>query len=951
MFLTMRVYRSAVIAILTSLVLASAAPLRLLAQQLALPAAEPTAVALPLPEDRGQAALEQTLKRLGTTASVMAIVAHPDDEDGALLTYLSRGMGVRVTLLTLTRGEGGQNAMSVETYDALGLMRTNELLKADQYYGAEQLWGTEADFGFSKTQEESFARWSHDRVLYDAVLAVRQARPQIILATFMGGVSDGHGQHQVSGEIAQEVFKAAGDPTVFPEQLKNGLQPWQPLAMYSRAPFAPVTARGIFDYATGKWVPARFHNYITGEWTTSLPSVDVTIPVGTWDPLLGRSYVQIAREGWGEQKSQYGGASPALSGPASSGYHLWAVAPEAATTGGSGSGNDASLFENRKAKIDTSIEGLGRLVKNNPPTWLTDDLRQIGRELKTYESDCSSQRGATAAHKLSPIYRQMLDLYARVRTSDLDAEAKAGLAFELGAKIGQFQAAFKNLLGLDLMAFTARSDGADGGPGRGGSADEMPASVAPGEKFRVRIHTAQASGESRLNRVWLESQSGTTWRTEDATTALDAAAPVSDRTFRVQAADDATSTAPFFTRPSIEQPYYDIARQEWRERSFAPYPLAAWAEFTFDGLPIRLSQVVQTLHRVTGPGGIYEPLVVTPAIGVRMEPEARILPLDGSALPVRVTVHARAAAEGTVELKLPEGWHSQPTQAPFHLKAAGDSEPLVFQVTTEGAGAGAYSIEAVARTGGQSYTTGWKSVGYSGLLPYNQYKTAELKTRKVDVKLAPGLRVGYVMGPGDLVPEAIEAMGVTPHVLTAAELAKGDFAAWNTLVIGIRAYSTRPELAAIQPRLETFVRNGGTLVVQYQSANFPAPLPLALGRMPERVVDEQTPVKLLAPANSLLRWPNTITSADFDGWVEERGHSFLDTWDAGYTALTETADAGQDPQRGGLLVTHPGKGTYIYVAYALYRQLPELVPGSYRLLANLLSAGHNGAAATTPAQP
>jgi hypothetical protein len=479
----------------------------------------------------------------------------------------------------------------------------------------------------------------------------------------------------------------------------------------------------------------------------------------------------------------------------------------------------------------------------------------------------------------------------------------------------------------------------------------MPASVAPGEKFRVRIHTAQASGESRLNRVWLESQSGTTWRTEDATTALDAAAPVSDRTFRVQAADDATSTAPFFTRPSIEQPYYDIARQEWRERSFAPYPLAAWAEFTFDGLPIRLSQVVQTLHRVTGPGGIYEPLVVTPAIGVRMEPEARILPLDGSALPVRVTVHARAAAEGTVELKLPEGWHSQPTQAPFHLKAAGDSEPLVFQVTTEGAGAGAYSIEAVARTGGQSYTTGWKSVGYSGLLPYNQYKTAELKTRKVDVKLAPGLRVGYVMGPGDLVPEAIEAMGVTPHVLTAAELAKGDFAAWNTLVIGIRAYSTRPELAAIQPRLETFVRNGGTLVVQYQSANFPAPLPLALGRMPERVVDEQTPVKLLAPANSLLRWPNTITSADFDGWVEERGHSFLDTWDAGYTALTETADAGQDPQRGGLLVTHPGKGTYIYVAYALYRQLPELVPGSYRLLANLLSAGHNGAAATTPAQP
>ncbi len=203
-----------------ALVLACAPPVWLNAQQPAqqapsnveFPPAEPSEIALPLPEDRGLAHLEQTLRRLGTTASVLYIVAHPDDEDGALLTYLSRGKGARVTLFTLTRGEGGQNAMSADTDDALGLIRTNELLKANEYLGAKQLWGTEADFGFSKTQEESFARWGHDRVLYDAVLAVRQVRPQIIVATFVGGVSDGHGQHQVSGEIAQEAFKAAGDP-------------------------------------------------------------------------------------------------------------------------------------------------------------------------------------------------------------------------------------------------------------------------------------------------------------------------------------------------------------------------------------------------------------------------------------------------------------------------------------------------------------------------------------------------------------------------------------------------------------------------------------------------------------------------------------------------------------------------------------------------------------------
>jgi LmbE family N-acetylglucosaminyl deacetylase len=184
---------------------------------------EPTSIALAMPEDRGRTALQQVLQRLRTTASVMMIVAHPDDEDGPLLTYMSRKLGARAMLYTLTRGEGGQNVMTGDANDALGIIRTGELLKSDQYSGAKQLWGTQADFGFSKTQEEAFARWGHDRVLYDAVLAVRKERPQVIVATFVGAVSDGHGQHQVSGEIAQEVFKAAGDPKVFPEQLKDGL--------------------------------------------------------------------------------------------------------------------------------------------------------------------------------------------------------------------------------------------------------------------------------------------------------------------------------------------------------------------------------------------------------------------------------------------------------------------------------------------------------------------------------------------------------------------------------------------------------------------------------------------------------------------------------------------------------------------------------------------------------
>jgi len=418
----------------------------------------------------------------------------------------------------------------------------------------------------------------------------------------------------------------------------------------------------------------------------------------------------------------------------------------------------------------------------------------------------------------------------------------------------------------------------------------------------------------------------------------------------VRTPENAEPTEPYFTRPNTEQPYYDMSKPEYRERSFAPWPLAAWAEFTFESLPIRIGQVVQTMQRVSGSGGIYEPLVVTPAIGLRMDPEARILPLDGSPLPVKVTVHAEGAAEGTVDLNLPDGWRSEPAEAHFHLDAGGDTEPIQFSVTPAASQEGAYAIQAVAHSGGRSYQTGWQSVGYAGLRPYNLYKESQLKTRKVDVKIAPGLRLGYIMGTGDLVPEAIEALGVKPHILNAQEIVSDEFSTWNILVIGIRAYSVHPELSLAEPRLEQFVRRGGTLLVLYQSADFPAPFPLSMGRSPERVVDETAPVKLLDPANPLLSWPNTITTADFDGWVEERGHSFLASWDPAYTALTETADPGQDPQRGGLLVAHPGKGTYIYAAYALYRQLPELVPGAYRILANLLSAGQDAAVNTDRTQ-
>src|SRR6201986_4378088 len=277
----------------------------------------------PLTVDRGNAALQQSIRKLGTRASLMMIVAHPDDEDGGMLTYESRGQGARVALLTLNRGEGGQNIMSNDMEDQLALVRTQELLAAGQRYGVDQYFTRVADFGFSKTLDEALQVWGHDRVLYDVVRAVRLNRPLILTASFVGGITDGHGQHQVSGEMAQEVYEAAGNPNVFPDQIKAGLLPWKPLKVYARVPSFSVSPKGMYDYATGKWAPVRFYDYVAKKWIDAVPSTTVEIPEGANDPVLGTAFIQLAREGLGQQKSQNGGTGVPLPGEFKAPYHRY----------------------------------------------------------------------------------------------------------------------------------------------------------------------------------------------------------------------------------------------------------------------------------------------------------------------------------------------------------------------------------------------------------------------------------------------------------------------------------------------------------------------------------------------------------------------------------------------------------------------------------------------------
>ncbi len=442
-----------------------------------------------------QLGLWQTLLKLHTRASLLMVVAHPDDEDSGMLTLESRGQGARAMMLTLNRGEGGQNVMSDDFEDALGLVRTQELLSADRYSGVQQFFSSVVDFGFSKTREESLTLWGHDRVLADAVRVVRTTRPLVVTSVFVGGPTDGHGHHQVAGQIAQEVFAAAGDPNMFPEQIRAGLRPWSPLKMYARVPTFSVTPQGIRDSATGKYFPVRFYDYIHKNWSDGMPSVDVEIPEGNFDPVLGASYLQVAREGLALQKSQNGGGGIPYAGPVNVPYHRYASQVPA-------SGKESSFFDG----IDVSLAGIAGLAQGQPNAFLKEGLSRVDGLVGQAMRDFSLDHPEKVAPSLAQGLQETNALVAQVSASELSEEAKYNILHELTIKQDQFQQAIVASLGFSLEATVApkrepaRANFFVGGP------TETFAYAVPGQDFAVKIHLDNpAAGALKLDRVWLQT--------------------------------------------------------------------------------------------------------------------------------------------------------------------------------------------------------------------------------------------------------------------------------------------------------------------------------------------------------------------------------------------------------------------------------------------------------------
>ena len=849
-------------------------------------------------QDQGAAGAWQKLLKVRTTASAMHTTAHPDDEHGGVLAMLSRGQGARLSLLTLNRGESGDNAIGAELFDAVGLIRTEELLIADRYYGVDrQYFTTVADYGFSKRLDEALDKWGRDNVLREVVRIIRTDRPFVVIARFQGHDRDGHGNHQAAGLITQDAFKTAGDPKMFPEQIAAGLRPWQPLKLY----MGGVRANE--------------------DWT-------LRVDTGVYDPVLGDSYSTFARLGLSFQRSQNSGRFTPQPGPAVSYYKRLQSLVDAPV-------RESGFFDG----IDTTIPGLYRALGKQPAAGLDIALAVIDREVQSAVRSFTMTEPSAAVPALARAL-------AATRVAAGQPGVDPDVAFTLNVKERQIQDAITAALGI---AFTAAAQPAGTQEPSGAFAafagPVVMAPLVPGQPFEVRtVFTNRSPIDVRRVRVTLIGRGD--WGVQGGSPegAAQTNQPAAAK-FTATVPRDAAYTRPYFTRASTQDARYTVSDPSQLHRPAAEAALFAAATYEVAGVPVDVRVPVTRLEPNLPYGYETRELAIVPALAVTLDPAQAVVPLGlaDKKIQVRteVTSNVDGPSVGTLRLQLPSGWTADPPSQPFQFSRAGERAFYPFTVTIPSLGSRDYRIEAVASSGGRDYREGYDVIKHRDLETRYLYRDAAAVVRGIDVKIAPGLKVGYVMGVGDEVPAGLAQLGVGVQLLGAQELASADLSRFDAIMTGTRAYGVREDLKTYNRRLLEYAGNGGNLIILYNTPEFVprqyAPYPAELPRDAEEVSEENSPVDILAPSDPVFTTPNRITKADFDNWVEQRGSKFWSIWDAAYTPMIATWDQGQAPQRGGWLHAKVGRGHYTYFAYAFHRQLPYGVPGAYRLLANLLS--------------
>jgi LmbE family N-acetylglucosaminyl deacetylase len=831
----------------------------LLSAALASLSAQPASAQFPPAPGTGPG-LPETIEAIDSarvTTRILYITAHPDDESAALLTYLARGLHADVALLTLTRGEGGQNDLGPEQAPQLGLIRTQELLAAARGYGIRLFFGSAPDFGFSKTPEETEKIWG-EAVLGEMVRVIRTYRPNIVINGW-GGVHGGHGHHQTSGLWTPKAVQMAADPKAFPEQIsKDGLAVW-----------------GSSEY------PVQILDTERGG-ATSATSNGYSLPVDEISTLWGKPWREIALDAFSNHRSQ------GITGFVNSPFLRRPLV----------------LIREDGNKLDPAslAEPLHELPSEAAPEGtFKQAMREAESSIEKARGEALALHWAEASSSLVGAAKQ-IDLIS----PRLEGAPSSQLAFELARARARLDRALTLVAAVEVRAEADRD------------------TLVVGESFGVSaqaICRKEAGCELGAMELNLPQSFQETKREGDATKGY-------------QFTVDVTQAAPKLTA--------------WEKLQPEPPPLlTVMQEVTIGGY--KFSVTVPVTHIAPSSTRVDRvPIRIVPAYTLKVEPKQALEVLGKPGVPfdvlLRVHSYATQASKVSVGLDTPDGFTaSAPVELAFD--GAGEKFAKVAVTPPNKLAAGKYTIAAYAKRGDEKFSTSLEPLPS---LPTQFWsEPAQCVVYALDLNVPKNLHIGYITAEGEPIPEALRTLGVQVEMLDAQALAFGDLSKFNAIVVGVRAYELRPELPGANQRLLQYVSNGGTLVVQYnrdfawnkeQYAPYPAKIQNGQGGQLPRITDENSPVKFLKPEDPLLNRPNKITQDDFKGWVQERGLYYWTQFDSKYTAVLAMNDPGEPDLNGALVYTRYGKGMYIYTGIAFFRQIPEGVPGAYRLFVNLLSA-------------
>ncbi|RYY88377.1 MAG: PIG-L family deacetylase [Chitinophagaceae bacterium] len=799
------------------------------------------------------------LRKLNVLGSVLYVAAHPDDENTRLLTYFSKDKMYRTGYLSLTRGDGGQNLIGDEQGVELGLIRTQELLAARRMDGAEQFFSRAFDFGFSKTPLETFQKWDREKILSDVVWVIRKFRPDVIITRFPTTGEGGHGHHTASAILANEAFAAAADPKRFPEQLK-WVQPWQ----------AKRILWNTFNFGSTNTTREDQHHF----------------DVGGYNPILGKSYGEIAAESRSQHKSQGFGVprqrgealeyfkqtgGEAMQGDLMDGVRLgWDRIP--------GGDSLRARVDALVARFDfmhpeASVEGLVQLYK-----YVREDVQGNG------------EPGYWRDQKLEEV-RALIQA-----ASGLWFDAWASEPYVVSGDSARVNYTLNNRLGVPItLSSVAIDNSADTIRNR-----PLQRNVNVNGTLRVLVDSVYSS---TTQPYWL-------WE------------PMSEGMFTV-------SDQQMIGRPQLNNGLYGTI----------------WVNIY--GQSLRFEAPVR--YRFTDPvkGELYQPFDIIPPISVRTEPDVLLLSKERGAEQQEMLVHVIAnknlAQPALVDLRSGAQRFSKEDKQLQLSKGTEKTYAFPIRASKE-AGSRQSDYTASVKLGeGAALRNDMRTISYNHIPTIRYWKEDRLRVLDIDLKTR-GKKIGYIVGAGDKVPAALEQMGYDVTLLGEKELNRINLKQFDAIISGVRAYNTADWLNAVHGKLMKYVEEGGNLIVQYNTSNQIGPVRAKIGPYNfnitrNRITDENAAVTLLKPEHPALFFPNKITAADFTGWVQERSiyHASTTDLDPHFETLLRMNDPGEAPDDGALVIAKHGKGFFTYTGLVFFRELPAGVPGAYRLLANLIA--------------